>query len=130
MVVSSLCQTLDIELTDWPKNLRHVRDFWNSGSPWVGELVDPSEAQAGDLLVIRKAITVDGVRALRPVHLAIVSRVCNGELTVIHAKLNPREIAEEQLENVWRERIAGAIAINTEKLQSGALDFEAPTSVH
>lgn len=113
LVVASLCEALGISLKQWPLEMRHVRDFWNAGSPNLGERKDFSDVTAGDLLIVQKRIPIQGLLSNQPCHIAIVSKYTPDEMSIIHAVAESGKVVEEQPSQSWiSRRVMGAIALS------------------
>lgn len=104
---------MGIPLDQWPRNLRHVREFWNNGEVVMGQKIELSEVEPGSILIFEKKIPINGLHTNQPCHMALVTgRSDTSELRVIHTSLKTRTVCEEVLSPLLQSRIVGAISIN------------------
>lgn len=82
LVVASLCETLDIAITDYNPELRHVRQ--------MAALIKPS-SQSTEIGDIAFKLTEDGTHAFVVVHVDPVS----GGATAIHASIDTGDVTTD-----------------------------------
>lgn len=77
-IIAVTSRVLGVSISDWPRNERHVRDWWSTESALFDQHLLSEEmvrqVQPGDILVSRRQYETDGGTIIMPGHVSIVTK--------------------------------------------------------
>ncbi|MDZ7744444.1 MAG: NlpC/P60 family protein [Candidatus Saccharibacteria bacterium] len=83
-VIKSICDVKGLRPSDWPDQVRHVRDMWNDAQT-EQVMFKQSALEAGALLITQKYYDIGDQQTEMPGHMGIVLTVEDETVRYIHA---------------------------------------------
>lgn len=110
LIIQSASDVLGVSTTDWPADLRHVRDLW-SLAPASNGTHEAPQLTVGSLAIMKRQYDIAGQRQVVPGHIGIISDISHEAVTFIHANPEKGVVEERPLRTLTT--LMGAMSLDT-----------------